>query len=238
MISPGAINESVGNMRKWQVKVKQAEAALNAEVERIKKDNAGHPSYIAEKVKEARAKALPGIVDAVSAAQKEHDVLMNHAQFYKSKAFLLSQKPLTEPLNGIYGAPAKDQGIEATARMAKIAELSKLSNDMLTLAASNAKLEGRLGELHLIATEQNSRNPKEPIPLDDVNIPEQGQANELFKNAGEILGDMQISMHDVSGNPLSPIQRINAVRGVLNAPAPSMETSIGNPQARLTAART
>ncbi|HOI17584.1 MAG TPA: hypothetical protein PK036_14695 [Geobacteraceae bacterium] len=239
MITLGKIEEIVKEMKRHQGEVGRLQGELDATITRITADATRHPAYIEEKVTEARGKATPAIYEALGRINALHESLVSDERFWRDKRFLLSTKPLTEALNSIPGAPAKDAGVEAMARIAKMTELSKLDAEQLHLAAENAKLEKQWGELHLITLENNGRDQKQPgwkaIDLSDVVLEDQEQALRLFGEARKMASGISLAMKTAEGKAVSPTDRINAERG--NPPPFAGPRPAGSPQDRINAAR-
>lgn len=239
MITLGQIQEGLKEMKRHQTTVQQLQAALDADIARINGDGTRHAAYVAEKTAEARSKATPAICETLGKINALHEGLVKSAAPWKDKRFILAAKPLTEPLNGIPGAPAKDAGVEAMTRLAKMTEFSKLDADLLHALAEDAKREGRFAELHLLALENNSRDQRQPgwkaIDLADVVLDDQRQALELFTEAHRIANGISSALKAAEGKPVSPTDRISAARG---CPPPLIHpTPAGSPKDRLTAAR-
>jgi hypothetical protein len=235
----GAIEEVVKKMWQHQAEVTRLQGELDATIARITADGTRHPGYIKEKVTEARSKATPAIYETLGKMNAIHQELVKDERFWQDKRFLLSTKPLTEPLNAHPGAPAKDAGVEAMSRIAKMTEFSKLDAEQLHLAAENAKREGRFAELHLLTLENNSRDQRQPgwqaIDLADVVLDDQEQALRLFGEARKMSNGISLAMKTAEGKTASPIDKINAERG---NPAPfAGPQPAGNPQDRINAAR-
>jgi hypothetical protein len=226
-------------MRRHESEVKQFQAALDVEVGKITRDASRHPDYIREKVAELRSKATPAIYETLGKINGLHETLLKGAAPWKDKRYLLSTKPLTEPLNSISGAPAKDPGVEAMARLSKMTEFSKLDADLLHVMAEDAKSEKRFAELHLACLENNGRDQRQPgwkaIDLSDVVLDDQVQALELFTEANRIANGISIAMKLAEGKIANPVDQINAARGC--APPLVHPQPAGSPKDRLTAAR-
>lgn len=239
MITLGKIEEIVKEMKRHQGEVGRSQGELDATIARITADATRHPAYIEEKVTEARSKATPAIYETLGKINALHESLIKAAGLWQDKRFLLSTKPLTQPLNSIPGAPAKDQAAEALARLAKMTEYSKLDADLLHAVADDAKREGRLAELHLACLENNGRDQEQPgwkpIDLGGVELPDQVQALELLTEANRIANGISIAMKQAEGKPVSPVDRISAGRGY--SPPPVHRQPEGSPQSRINAAR-
>ena len=239
MITLGAIQKTLETMRQHQAEVTRLQGELDTTIARITADGTRHPDYIREKTVEARTKSLPAIYAALGKINALHEGLVKGAGPWKDKRFILAARPLTEPLNGIPGAPAKDPGVEAMARLAKMTEYRLMDADLIHAMAADAKREGRFAELHLLALENNSRDQKQPgwspIDLSDVVLDDQVQALELFAEANKIANGISSALKMAEGKAVSPVDRISAARGCpppLIHPAPA-----GSPKDRLTAAR-
>ena len=141
MITLGRIEEIVKEMKRHQADVARFQGELDATIARITADATRHPDYIKEKVTEARSKATPAIYETLGRLHALHEGLVKESAPWHDKRFLLSTKPLTEPLNSIPGAPAKDQAVEAMARLSKMTEFSKMDADLLHALAEDAKRE-------------------------------------------------------------------------------------------------
>lgn len=239
MITLGRIEETVKEMRRHRAEVTRLQSELDATIARITADATRHPDYIAEKVTEARSKAKPAIYETLGKINALHEGLVKESAPWQDKRFVMATKHLTEPLNSIPGAPAKDQAAEALARLAKMTEFSKLDADLLHALAADAKREGRLAELHLACLENNSRDQKQPgwkpVDLAGVELPDQVQALELLTEARKMANGISIAMKQAEGGPVSPVDRINAERG--NPPPFAGPQPAGSRQDRLNAAR-
>lgn len=239
MITLGKIEETVKEMRRHRAEVTRLQGELDATIGRITADATRHPAYIEEKVTEARGKATPAIYETLGRLHALHEGLVKASAPWHDKRFLLSTKPLTEPLNSIPGAPAKDQAAEALARLSKMTELSKLDADLLHAVADDAKRENRLAELHLACLENNSRDQKQPgwrpVDLAGVELPDQMQALELLTEARKMANGISIAMKQAEGKPVSPVDRISAERG--GPPPFAGPQPAGSPQDRINAAR-
>lgn len=239
MMTLGMIQEGLKEMKRHQTTVQQLQAALDADIARINGDGTRHAAYVAEKTAEARGKHTPGIYAALSEINTLHEGLLKGAAPWQDKRFILAARPLTEPLNSIPGAMAKDPGVEAMARLAKMTEFSKLDADLLHAMAEDAKRDGRFAELHLACLENNSRDMKQPgwtpIGLSDVVLDDQVKALELFTEANRIANGISSALKMAEGKAVSPVDAINAARG---CPAPLVHPApAGTAQDRLKAAR-
>ena len=239
MQSLGQLQETLKVMRRHQGEVTRLQGELDTAIARITKDATRHPSYIAEKVAELRSKATPAIYETLGKINALHETLLKGAAPWKDKRFLLSTKPLTEPLNSIPGAPAKDPGVEAMARLAKMTEFRLMDADQLHMLAEAAKSEKRFAELHLACLENNSRDHKQPgwtpIDLADVVIPDQQEALQLLAESNKIANGISSALKMAEGKAVSPVDAINGARGCpppIVHPAPA-----GTAQDRLKAAR-
>lgn len=236
MMTHGAISEAVETMRKHQTVKNQKMSVLNAEVERLQNDKSLHPDFVVNKIAETRDKHLPAIRDAVNASQALHDTLLKQTPFVQSKEYYLSTKPLTKPLNSIPGAPAADEHLEQTARLSKMQELSKMSNELLHLTVADAKSNKQYGLIHLAVQENSARKDSQPIDLTDVVLEDQEQAKALLKESSLIQSNMHLSFREALGHNVSGIDRLNAARGLTPGGAGSA-TLPGSLTDRLTASR-
>lgn len=239
MITLGQIQAGLKEMKRHQTTVQQLQAALDADIARINGDGTRHAAYVAEKTAEARSKATPAIYKILSEINTLHEGLLKGAGPWQDKRFILAQKPLTEPLNSISGAKAKDPGVEAMARLSKLTEYRLMDADQLHMLADVAKREKRFAELHLACLENNSRDHKQPgwtpIDLADVVIPDQQEALQLLAEGNKIASGISSALKMAEGKAVSPVDAINGARGCpppLIHPAPA-----GSPKDRLTAAR-
>lgn len=239
-ITLGALEKAVNtDMAAHETTAATYQAALDKKIEAINSDGTRHKDYIAEKEKEARDAASPKIYETLGHINSAHESLVNERRFWESKPFILSQKPLTEPLNGLHGAPAKDGQLEASSRLALLTELRMMKNDQIHLFAEDKKSTKQYGALYLATLENGRRDPKspdwQPISLDDVVLDDQVQALALFDKANRIANGISMRIQQAMGKPVSAIDRLNAARGGTFRTGGPLPT--GNAVDRLTASR-
>lgn len=216
MLPLQSIEETLKTMRTHQATAKRLLEALNAEIVSISADTTRNQDYKDKKIVEARSKATPAIYETLGLINKEHKKLVKASIFWKDKQFVLSQKPLTEAKGAWSGAEAKDAGVEATSRLAKMMELSKMENAHLQLAADDAKQWKRYGELYLILLENSSRDVSAPswkhIDLGDVVLEDQTAVLDLIREAGAMQYSISFQLKEAQGINLSAVDRLAAAR--------------------------
>ena len=185
-------------------KMQAALAALFTEIERIKSDGSRHPTWIAEKVGEARQRAMATFSDhyrviTEGAARAKGDIAN-----WSNTLLLLSRITLAdEPEN------------DAAMRAARLAEFSAMSPELLQAVADNAKAEGRLGLLFqawLAGRQYFGQENWRGIDLEDVQAPNQAAALAALRNCGVIRAAAEHVVAEASGSGMTPTRKLALAR--------------------------
>lgn len=160
--------ESAANI----VRMESQSAALNALIERLEADTSRSREYIIEAVKDARAKALPALSDALNAITAADKEAGPQRRFWESTALLMS-------LQKFDADPSKDSLIKAHWR----AELAAMPAQLLQLTFENAQFDNNLPLLWVVFSTGTRRSEGNAgfagaitMNLGDVVVPEQAAA--------------------------------------------------------------
>lgn len=179
---------------------------LNAGIQRIKSDGTRHDSYIAEKVDEARAAAMPPLTEKLVTFGPRLATVKAQQRYWDSKPFLLSQQVFDSD-------PAKD----GTIRQAKGAEFAAMDSALLQLAADSAKEDKNfplLYQAYLAGLARHSQPGWDGIDLADVVIPEQAEALRLIRECEGLAMQAQDIVAQASGSGLTPVRKLQTARAM------------------------
>jgi len=180
-------------------------AALDAAIQKIKADGSRHPTWIAEKIAEARAAALPAIAAIVRTFDERLKLMEAQKRFWESKPFVLSLQKFDA------SNPANDAVIAAR----YLGELSMTSAAVLQLTADSAKEDNNFPLLWhcALAGQQRAGEPGwTGISLDDVEIPDQKTALDLIAAAKSLTWLAHSTYSVASGNVLTGVERLALAR--------------------------
>lgn len=153
-------------------------ASLDNEIQRIKADGSRHPNWIAEKITEARAKAIPAIGEIVKTFDDRNVQAMAQKEFWQSKKLLLSQQRFD-----------KDPVSDATIRSARLAEIALLDVVTLKSVSDDAKFDNNLPLLwmcFLVGQGRSDHPGWDGIDISAITIPDQDEALLLIEQCSAL----------------------------------------------------
>jgi len=205
MITLDALKKVHGGM-KGDVAAAQAKlTSLDSAIAKIKEDGTRHPTWIEERIAEARAAALPAIAAIVRTFDERLKLVEAQKRFWESKAFVLSLQKFDS------SNPANDAVIAAR----YLGQLSMTSAAVLQLTADSAKEDSNFPLLWhcALAGQQRAGEPGwSGISLDDVEIPDQKTALDLIAAAKSLTWLAHSTYSVASGNVLTGVERLALAR--------------------------
>jgi len=210
----GQLEESVKLARQHKATADTAYSSLDAAMNTMPREGFT-PEYLDKKQTEIRAKFVPTILNALSEVVKIADDVRPSQPMWDSREMVLSLRPVTKPAGNHPFAPAEDLTAEATARLSKMTEYSKMSTALLCLHVDAAIANNQLGILYLLNQENNTRAGQpgyKPFDLTTIALHDRDQALSHLQEIKAIQVALENVWRHAEGRPVSPQMKMNAAR--------------------------
>jgi len=179
-------------------------ANLDTEIQKIQADGTRHPTWIKEKIDEARAKALPAIGEVVRTFDERNATVQADRPNWLSKSLLLSRQKFDA-----------DAATDATIKIASLTEFAAMDSSTLQLVAANASSEKNLPLVwcaYLSGLSRAGQPGWAGFALDKVEIPGQAEALDLIARCQSLLWLAHSAYSQASGHVPTGLDKMQSAR--------------------------
>lgn len=151
--------------------------------------------FINEKIKEVRTAISDRLYGIFAEINKAADQATDSRRFYESTTFMLSRERFSD-----------DDQVNASMKLAALAEYSKMPLTDIRLVADVAKAENKLASLWIarLASQDKTEDISEWVDLGNVQTPTQAEGLRLIADVVRVKAQAELALH---GTVISPFSR-------------------------------